>query len=165
MGLIFNLASIAKLSGKPEAAIDRFEVWEKIVFVVFSKGHGRPTFLSVQAFYNSFVNDRKARSSTIKVTPNAFADRVFTARNPNGNAYTVIVSDAIECQCRDYREQINFLGRGMCKHGYATLRHLGFSSLIEWQTIEKLRRYPAPSDWPTFTPRSRPTQINGRSID
>lgn len=165
MGLIFNLASIARLSGKPEAAIDRFEVWEKVVFVVFSKGHGRPTFLSVQAFYKCFVKDRQERSKTIEVTQNPFADRIYTARNPNGHTYAVILSDRAECQCRDYREQINFLGRGMCKHGYAVLNHLGFSSLTEWQTIEKLKKYPAPSDWPQFTPRSRATQINGRSID
>lgn len=167
MNLFFNLASVARIAETPVTSIDRFEVWESLVLVVFKKGDGlRPKFLSKKMFYSSFVEDRKARSTTIAVTQNLFADRVYTARNEsNGHAYTVIASDAIECQCADYRAQVAFVGRGCCKHGYAVLRSLGFSSLSEWQTIERLRRSPAPADWPQFTPRPRPTIVNGRSID
>ena len=167
MNLFFNLASVARIAEVPIDSIDRFEVWESLVAVVFKKGWGlRPKFLSKKAFYSSFVEDRKARSRLIEVTPNPFANRVYTARNTTSNhSYTVIVSDAIECQCADYRSQIEFIGKGCCKHGYAVLRSLGFSSLSDWQAIERMKRTPAPADWPQFTPRPRPTIVNGRSID
>ena len=167
MNLFFNLASVARIAEAPIDSIDRFEVWESLVAVVFKKGWGlRPKFLSKKAFYSSFVEDRKARSRLIEVTPNPFANRVYTARNTTSNhSYTVIVSDAIECQCADYRSQVEFIGRGVCKHGYAVLRSLGFSSLSDFQAIERMKRTPAPSDWPQFTPRPRPTIVNGRSID
>ena len=165
--LFFNLASVARIASTPIDSIDRFEVWESLVAVVFKKGWGlSPKFLSKKAFYSSFVEDRKARSRLIEVTPNPFANRVYTARNTTSNhSYTVIVSDAIECQCADYRSQISFVGRGCCKHGYAVLRSLGFSSLSDFQAIERMKRTPAPSDWPQFAPRQRPTIVNGRSID
>ena len=167
MNLFFNLASVARIARTPVTSIDRFEVWEKVTMCVFKKGLGmRPRFLSNLLFYSTFVEDRKSRSKTIKVTPNPFADRVYTAKNElNNHNYTVIVSDAIECQCADYRSQISFVGRGCCKHGYAVLRSLGFSSLSDFQAIERMKRTPAPSDWPQFTPRTKPTIINGRSID
>jgi hypothetical protein len=166
MSLFFSLASVSRISGVPAHLIDRFEVWEKVVFVVFQKGHGmRPRFLSKKSFYLSFVEDRKARSRSIVITPNAFAHRVYTARNPtNGHAYTVIMSDSVECQCADYRAQIAFGGRGCCKHGYAVLSSLGFKSLSDWQLSERMKRPPAPAHWPT-TPRQKPTIVNGRSID
>ena len=165
--LFFNLASVARIASTPIDSIDRFEVWDHTVLVIFEKGRGlRPKFLSKKAFYSSFVEDRKARSRLIEITPNPFADKIFTARNPaNGHTYTVIVSDSVECQCADYRSQISFVGRGCCKHGYAVLNHLGFTSLSDWQAIERIKRTPAPADWPQFTPRPKPTVINGRSID
>ena len=167
MNLFFNLASVARIAEVPVDSIDRFEIWDRVILVIFKKGRGlRPRFLSNLLFYSSFVEDRKARSKSIQVTPNAFADRIYTARNEsNDHTYTVIASDAIECQCADYRSQISFVGRGCCKHGYAVLRSLGFSSLSDFQAIERMKRTPAPSDWPQFTPRTKPTIINGRSID
>ena len=167
MNLFFNLASVARIAEAPIALIDRFEVWDHAVLVIFEKGRGlRPKFLSKKAFYSSFVEDRKARSRLIEITPNPFADKIFTARNPaNDHTYTVIVGDSVECQCADYRSQISFVGRGCCKHGYAVLRSLGFSSLSDFQAIERMKRTPAPADWPQFTPRPKPTVINGRSID
>ena len=167
MSLFFNLASVARIARTPVTSIDRFEVWEKVTMCVFKKGLGmRPRFLSNQLFYSSFVEDRKSRSKSIQVTPNPFADKIFTAKNPaNGHAYTVIAASSIECQCADYRAQLSFIGKGCCKHGYAVLRSLGFSSLSDFQAIERMKRTPAPSDWPQFTPRTKPTIINGRSID
>lgn len=166
--MIFSLASVSRIANVPTHLIDRFEIWEKVVFVVFQKGHRlSPQFLSKKEFFTSFVDARKAKSRSIVITKNAFNEGLYTARNTtNGHTYQLTCTDNnIACQCKDYKDQIDLMGRGCCKHGYALLNLLGFTSLIEWQTIEKLRRYPAPSDWPTFTPRSRPTQINGRSID
>ena len=167
MNLFFNLASVARIAEAPIALIDRFEVWDHTVLVIFEKGRGlRPKFLSKKVFYSSFVEDRKARSRLIEITQNPFADKIFTARNTtNSHDYTVIVSDAIECQCADYRNQVSFIGRGCCKHGYAVLNHLGFNSLSDFQAIERMKRTPAPADWPQFTPRPKPTIVNGRSID
>ena len=165
--LFFNLASVARIASTPIDSIDRFEVWESLVAVVFKKGWGlRPKFLSKKKFYSSFVEDRKSRSKSIQVTPNAFADRIYTARNEsNDHTYTVIAAESMECQCADYRNQIAFIGKGCCKHGYAVLKSLGFSSLSDWQAIERIRKNRTPADWPQFAPRPRPTIVNGRSID
>ena len=167
MNLFFNLASVARIAEVPVDSIDRFEIWDRVILVIFKKNRGlRPRFLSNMLFYSSFVEDRKSRSKSIQVTPNAFADRIYTARNEsNDHTYTVIAAESIECQCADYRAQVAFVGRGCCKHGYAVLRSLGFSSLSDFQAIEKMKRTPAPSDWPQFTPRPKPTIVNGRSID
>ena len=167
MNLFFNLASVARIAEAPVTSIDRFEVWEKVTMCVFKKGLGmRPRFLSNMLFYSTFVEDRKSRSKTIQVTPNAFADRIYTARNEsNDHTYTVIAAESMECQCADYRNQIAFIGKGCCKHGYAVLKSLGFSSLSDWQAIERIRKNRTPADWPQFTPRPKPTVINGRSID
>jgi hypothetical protein len=166
MNLFFSIASVSRISGVATHLISRFEVWQSVVLVIFQKGHGmRPRFLSKKAFYLSFVEDRQARSRSIKVTENPFANRVYTARNlVNNHTYTVIVSDVIDCQCEDYRAQIAFIGRGCCKHGYAVLNSLGFGSLSDWQLSERMRRPPAPAHLPT-EPRQRATMVNGRSID
>ena len=165
--LFFNLASVARIASTPIDSIDRFEVWEKVTMCVFKKGLGmRPRFLSNQLFYSSFVEDRKSKSKSIQVTPNPFANKIFTARNTaNGHTYTVIVGDSVECQCADYRAQLSLIGKGCCKHGYAVLNHLGFNSLSDWQAIERIRKNRTPADWPQFAPRPRPTIVNGRSID
>ena len=167
MNLFFNLASVARIAEVPVDSIDRFEIWDRVILVIFKKNRGlRPRFLSNMLFYSSFVEDRKSRSKSIQVTPNAFADRIYTARNEsNDHTYTVIAAESIECQCADYRAQVAFVGRGCCKHGYAVLRSLGFSSLSEWQAIERIRKNRTPADWPQFAPRPRPTIVNGRSID
>ena len=167
MNLFFNLASVARIAETPVTSINRFEVWESLVLVIFEKGRGlRPKFLSKKKFYSSFVEDRKSRSKTIAVTQNPFADRIYTTRNEsNDHTYTVIAASSMECQCADYRAQLSFIGKGCCKHGYAVLRSLGFSSLSDFQAIERIKRTPAPADWPQFTPRPKSTIVNGRSID
>ena len=167
MNLFFNLASVARIAEVPVDSIDRFEIWDRVILVIFKKNRGlRPRFLSNMLFYSSFVEDRKSRSKSIQVTPNAFADRIYTARNEsNDHTYTVIAAESIECQCADYRAQLSFIGKGCCKHGYAVLNYLGFSSLSDWQAIERIRKNRTPADWPQFTPRPKPTIINGRSID
>jgi hypothetical protein len=145
MTLFFSLASVAKVANTPISKIDRFEVWAKVVFVVFQKGHGlRPRFLSKQSFYTTFVEDRRQRSQTIAVEEKAKG--VYTARNTDNNhSYTVTIGDAVKCHCHDYQQQIAFIGRGCCKHGYAALRTIGFNSLSEWEAA----RVNAPVNWPT----------------
>ena len=167
MNLFFNLASVARIAEAPVDSIDRFEIWDRVILVIFKKNRGlRPRFLSNMLFYSSFVEDRKSRSKSIQVTPNAFADRIYTARNEsNDHTYTVIAAESMECQCADYRAQLSFIGKGCCKHGYAVLNHLGFNSLSDWQAIERIRKNRTPADWPQFAPRPRPTIVNGRSID
>ena len=167
MNLFFNSSTIARIAEVPVDSIDRFEIWDRVILVIFKKNRGlRPRFLSNMLFYSSFVEDRKSRSKSIQVTPNAFADRIYTARNEsNDHTYTVIAAESMECQCADYRNQIAFIGKGCCKHGYAVLNHLGFNSLSDWQAIERIRKNRTPADWPQFAPRPRPTIVNGRSID
>jgi hypothetical protein len=52
------------------------------------------------------------------------------------------------CTCDDFNNQLEFWGRGCCKHGYAVLAHLGFGSLRDYMTAKKvipLRRASEPA--------------------
>jgi predicted nucleic acid-binding Zn finger protein len=40
--------------------------------------------------------------------------------------------DGVFCECQDYQNQIDLLGRGCCKHGYAVLAQLGMASLSDY---------------------------------
>ena len=62
MNLFFNLASVARIAEAPIALIDRFEVWDHAVLVVFKKG-----------FHSTDC------PSEWGLTQNLFADRVYTA--------------------------------------------------------------------------------------
>ena len=58
--LFFSQSAVARVSGVESRFIERFEVWESVVMVVFEKGLAlRPRFLSKKSFYADFVESRK----------------------------------------------------------------------------------------------------------
>ena len=143
--LFFSQSAVARVSGVESRFIERFEVWESVVMVVFENGFAlRPRFLSK-----------------------------YTARNiKNDHTYEVEVDNdnRIVCQCRDYRDQIQFMGRGVCKHGYAVLSYLGFNSMAEY--VDRPVVLPQPKHWPgqnletaELAPKGKATIVNNRSID
>jgi hypothetical protein len=111
--------------------------WCAVIWV-WVPGH-RPRFMSKAAFKRHFVERRKAAARALRVTQHIMNPTAFTVRNEaKGSTYTVqTVPAGLVCQCEDYRNQVQFLGHGCCKHSYAVLNHLGFNSLSSYLSAEK----------------------------
>lgn len=134
--LIYSAAAVRRMVGDRFPVV-RVERWWKVCLVVF-KGC-RPRFISRAAFLKHFVEWRKAQSHALKVTqwlvpggsPKENRGSRFTVRNESKDSAYVIdcSSSGLVCTCEDYQNQMQFLGKGCCKHGYAVLAHLGFNSL------------------------------------
>jgi E3 ubiquitin-protein ligase DOA10 len=128
--ILFSVAAVKRLLGLASDIQVQIREFFKVIWV-WIKGK-RPTFISKAKFTQHFVDRRKAQSKDIQAIQNS--ESKFTAFNPeSGSRYSVDVSRSmIACSCEDYRNQITFLGRGCCKHGYAVLEFLGFSSLKDY---------------------------------
>jgi hypothetical protein len=111
--------------------------WFSVIWV-WVPGH-RPQFMSKAVFKRHFVERRKAAARALRVTPHLMDRAAFTVRNEDkGSTYTVqMVPTGLACKCEDYRNQVQFLGQGCCKHGYAVLNHLGFNNLSSYLNAAK----------------------------
>lgn len=126
--LIISMAAAARMLGQQ---IKRFEIWAHVVFVIPATGRAR--FMSKRAFYQHFAEFRQQSARGLRVL--AQWGSQFEILNPgNGKIRNVhITSDnRVFCGCEDYRNQIDFLGRGVCKHGYRALQALGFNYLSDY---------------------------------
>ncbi len=111
--------------------------WFSVIWV-WVPGH-RPRFMSKAAFKKHFVERRKAAARSLRVTQHLMDRSAFTVRNEDkGSTYIVqAVPAGLICECEDYRNQMQFLGQGCCKHSYAVLNHLGFNSLSSYLNATK----------------------------
>ena len=129
--------------------IKRLEVWENCIFVQFVKGAKTfQRFVSKKRFLQHFADMRRARSRSLQVTPNAFDKNHFCCRGSQGDLYDLVAfEDGILCTCIDYQNQQNLIpGKNkLCKHGYAVLTFLGFSSLRDYLAAGGLPLVPAQS--------------------
>ena len=95
-------------------------------------------FLSVTQFEKSFQESRQAKSSKLVVSEVVGASWEYKVSNPEkGTSYKVETRHPyIPCTCPDYARQRvkNFQQNSICKHGYAVLKTLGFSSLKDYVT-------------------------------
>ena len=122
--------------------VNDLQVWANCIWVKFYKQVGSKLkcfvrFVSKSKFYNQFAIDRKYRSRSVTVTQNVFNKDQYSARSSRGNdLYHLEVFDsAIACTCDDYKNQVNLFSSyasKLCKHGYAVLSKLGFSSLSDY---------------------------------
>lgn len=129
--LIYSKSAIARIEGVSPRDVVRFEVWAKVVFVII-RGR-RPRFYSKKAFKQHFAAHRKQQAK--ELCTSRVKNNWFRAINPKkGTAYDVYaLQDAIDCTCEDYANQIRFLKKGCCKHGYAVLLfELGFTTLADY---------------------------------
>lgn len=88
-------------------------------------------FVALSRYKEYFVESRKRRASQVIID---FANNKTVAYNrENGNNYQLIKeTNAIYCECEDYKNQRAAFNTGCCKHGYALLNQLGFNSLAEY---------------------------------
>jgi len=136
--ILFSAAAVRRLLGLAQSAKIQIQVWAKVVWV-WVKGK-RPTFISKNLFKSHFVEWRKRQARDLTVTKRLDAANHYTVRNEQkGNTYIVEArADGLFCTCDDFNNQLEFWGRGCCKHGYAVLAHMGFGLLSEYITAQKV---------------------------
>jgi hypothetical protein len=136
--ILYSVSAARRILGiyYPEIKV-RIQVWKTVVWV-YSEGR-RPSFISKSVFKNHFAQWRKQQAKGLKVWEESWMPGGYNVFNPKkGTSYLVIVkSDRVSCNCNDYTNQIEFFGKGCCKHGYATLDYLGFSTLADYLTAQK----------------------------
>lgn len=136
--ILFSAAAVRRLLGLSQSAKVQIQVWAKVVWV-WVKGK-RPTFLSKQAFKSHFVEWRKRQARDLTVTKRLDLANHYTVRNEAKDSVYILEAraDGLFCTCDDFNNQLEFFGRGCCKHGYALLARFGFESLSEYITAQKV---------------------------
>jgi hypothetical protein len=135
--LLFSASAVRRILGLSASIAVCVKVWSRVVWVHVAGR--RPTLISKQRFKHHFVGRRQAAAKALQVTRYAFDQQAFTVRNETKNStYKVTAKAAVSCECDDYQNQLNFLGKGCCKHGYAVLNHLGFKSLADYVNARKV---------------------------
>lgn len=132
--LVYSAAALQRMWGLLYRRPADLQVreWSKVVWV-WVPGH-RPTFVPKAEFQHHFTEWRRESAQALQVSLwDAQANRYAVHNEAKGSAYVVEVSPAaVACSCRDYKRQVAAWGQGCCKHGYAVLSHLGFSSLDDY---------------------------------
>ncbi|MDS3862380.1 hypothetical protein RIF25_16400 [Thermosynechococcaceae cyanobacterium BACA0444] len=129
--LIYTAANAARILGKRFQGL-QIQVWFNCVYVHTKGQFSR--FISKASFKQMFVDFRKAGAKALTVTANLFVPNTFKVRNgTKDTAYDVLIIEKnITCGCEDYNNQMEAFNKGVCKHGYAVLNHLGYNSLADY---------------------------------
>ncbi|XGB42866.1 MAG: hypothetical protein LVS60_03340 [Nodosilinea sp. LVE1205-7] len=140
--ILYSAAAVRRLLGLNASSSVQLKKFAWVIWV-WVKGR-RPTFISKRVFLQHFVEWRKAQSRGLRVTALLSPARHYSVRNPSRNtAYLVEQrSDGVFCTCDDFNNQLEFFSQGCCKHGYAVLRQLGWSSLQAYLQAQKVRPLP-----------------------
>ncbi|MEO1391075.1 MAG: hypothetical protein AAFV85_27390 [Cyanobacteria bacterium J06634_6] len=133
--LLYSASALRRMWGLMYRRLHEIQVreWWSVVWV-WVPGY-RPRFMAKAEFKRHFVEWRRQAARALRVVPwSDPATGRFTVHNcDKQSSYVVEVSDtAVACTCDDYGNQLSAWGKGCCKHGYAVLGHLGFSSLSEY---------------------------------
>ena len=130
--ILYSVSAVRRLLGVATGVSIRIQNFFLVIWV-HVQGQ-RPTFISKKAFKQHFAEWRKAQARGLVATQWVDQATRFTVRNESkGSAYVVDASpSSLNCTCEDYKNQIQFLCRGCCKHGYAVLNKLGFNSLAKY---------------------------------
>jgi predicted nucleic acid-binding Zn finger protein len=146
--ILYSAAAARRLLGLQSSAPVQIREFFKVVWV-WVKGQ-RPTFISKAVFKAHFADWRRSQARGLKVTERLAMANHYTVRNlQKATAYVVEKRpDGLFCTCDDLNNQLEFFGRGCCKHGYAVLAHLGFSSLKDYLDAQKVIPFPKVSDAP-----------------
>lgn len=135
--LLYSAAAASRILGIVYQQKITVQEWFKVVWV-WVRGY-RPRFMSKAIFKEHFVQWRRAAARALTVTRHLFDSHCFSVRNETrGSLYQLTANPrGIQCPCEDYQNQIRFFGQGCCKHGYAVLSLLGFSSLQHYLSAKQ----------------------------
>ncbi len=128
--LIYTTANAARILGNKTKGLV-IEVWANVVYLhaqgLFSR------FTSKKAFKQQFVDFRKEGAIGLEVVKVPFESGEYMVRSSSGEtAYLVqCLTDKLTCTCQDYQAQSAAMNKACCKHCYATLNHLGYTSLAD----------------------------------
>ncbi len=136
--LIYSKAAAARILNFDYTLIKDIEIWDKIILVKVR--YQKNKFISKQNFRQHFVDWRKARSYSLETTPNIYNKELFTVLNPHKDTHYNVSLQVKEliCDCNDWANQKEHLGKACCKHCYSVLNYLNCSSLKEY--LEKSRK-------------------------
>lgn len=133
--LVFNRTNASILIGILPHQVKKVEEWTNCVYVYGNKDSKKISkFVSKKKFLEAFVNSRKERSKLLtvqKISPTEYA--VYNPENDH-NYLVELSGKVIECGCEDYKNQMAVFGKAACKHIYATLTYMGYSSLKAYET-------------------------------
>jgi len=137
--ILYSAAAVRRLLGLGawvEVQIQEF-AW---VIWVWVKGR-RPTFIGKARFRQHFVDWRRRQGAALVVTQDLDS---FGVVNPGKETVYRVEArrDGVFCTCDDFNNQLEFFGRGCCKHGYAVLGVLGLSSLADYLGVQKVVPFP-----------------------
>ncbi|AFY74768.1 hypothetical protein Syn7502_02831 [Synechococcus sp. PCC 7502] len=130
--ILYSVSAVRRLLGLGDRIAVKIQEFGWVIWVWVSGK--RPTFISKKAFKQHFVDKRRAAARGLVVTRNAYQSCSYSVRNESKDSvYKVVLGvNAIACECDDYRNQTEFFGHGVCKHGYAVLAQIGYSSLKDY---------------------------------
>ena len=146
--ILYSSAAVRRLLGLQSSAQVQIREFFRVIWV-WVKGK-RPTFLSKAVFKTHFAEWRKAQARGLKVTERLDRPNAYTVRNEYKESTYIVETraDGVFCECKDFNNQLTFLGRGCCKHGYAVLNSLGFGSLRDYITALKVIPFPKAAEAP-----------------
>lgn len=130
--LIYSIAAAARILKIETESIKSLEIWQKVVLI---KIHNRQAkFISRKDFCQHFADWRKSNSKHLKATPHPHNNELFSVSNPAKNVrYQVSLHpQELICNCGDWANQKEHLGKACCKHCYSVLNYLNYSSLSEY---------------------------------
>jgi hypothetical protein len=129
--IVYSVSALSRILGCVIGQITRFQVWGSIVWACVA-GH-RPRFFSKKLFQAHFAQWRKAQSAQLEAQPLSQPGFFRVYNSQSASSYLCKVSTyGSMCACPDWANQYEFLGKGCCKHLYAALSYLGFSSLSDY---------------------------------
>lgn len=133
--LLYTFAAAAQIIGIDINQIDNLIPYELGCQVIL-KNKSWSILIKQTDFLVQFVNIRKARARALVATQYLDDNNQSTVWNEaNNNRYHLTVTtEFIYCECPDWQRQHEVFGheKVCCKHSYAVLARLGFSSLRDY---------------------------------
>lgn len=130
--MIYSKSNIARLLGdiSPSQVKQVTELDGECLVIL---KNNQTVVISRKELTQSFVNYRKegARGLLAYKQANRFEYIVLNPRSYHTYHVSLAVGN-IYCQCTDFNSQQQNFGRGCCKHIYAALAQLGYSSLSDY---------------------------------
>lgn len=132
---IFSKTAATQILGRKDVA--NIEVWDHMVKIDFLSGS--PRIASKKPFLKYFAESRKQRAIALPVEKISGALYEVKSSRVQNKKYLVEISlenwvnPRMSCPCSDYRTQVEVgINTPCCKHIYAVLGQLGFSSYFAW---------------------------------
>ena len=129
--LIYSVSNAIRILGRKYNAI-KVQVWFNCIYV-WAKGQVS-RFVSKSQFRHQFVEFRKAGSIGLEVVKVPFESGEYMVKSSSkdGGYLVQCLTDKLTYTGQDFQTQAAVMKKACCKHCYATLSHLGFSSLADY---------------------------------